>query len=82
MEAKQRFIVYHSHYTMIIGSADTLEQAFAIGEKNGCRDHDCPCQKYYVYDRRIHTYNVSQMIKQRIKEEDYAFYRKTGKWRK
>ena len=82
METKQRFIVYHAHYTMIIGSADTLEQAFAIGEQQGCRDRDCPCHKYYVYDRHIHTYDVSKMIKQRIKEEDYAIYRKTGKWRK
>ena len=82
MKTKQRFIVYHAHYTMVIGSADTLEQAFAIGEEKGCRDYDCPCHKYYVYDRHIHTYDVSKMIKQRIKEEDYAIYRKTGKWRK
>lgn len=53
MELKSRFTIYHSHYSEVIGKADTLEQAFAIGEEKGCRDYNCPCHKYYVYDSKF-----------------------------
>ena len=82
MKIKSRFIVYHAHYTKIIGVADTIEQALHIGEQFGCKDHDCPCQKYYVYDRKIKTNDITKIVEERMKEETYQFYRKTGRWKK
>ena len=82
MKFKERFIVYHSHYTKVIGRTDKIEVALHIGEQYGCRDFDCLCCHYYVYDRKLKTNDITKIVKGLIKEEDYEIYRKTGKWRR
>lgn len=63
----ERFEVYHAHGIKRIGEAKTLEAALATGEKYGCRDYDCPCRKYMIYDNALLTGDMDVIIKHWVK---------------
>lgn len=64
-----RYNIYHTHTKALIGTAETIEEAIFIGEQYGCKDKDCPCNKYVVYDNILKTSDIIEMVKDRINKE-------------
>lgn len=64
-EKQRRFDVYYPsvHGRRWIGASNNLMNAMAIGEKGGCREYDCPCGRYEIYDNKLKTNDIKEMIK-------------------
>lgn len=70
-EKQRRFDVYYPsvHGRKWIGASNNLMNAMAIGEKDGCRELGCPCGKYEIYDNKLKTNDIKEIIKNNMKRK-------------
>ena len=69
---ERRFDVYYTlvHGRKWIGASNNIVRAMAIGRKLGCYDPECLCQKYVLYDNKLKTDRISEMLNNWV-EMDY-----------
>lgn len=62
-------MIYHAHFTKLVAEANKIELALYLGGEYGCRDMNCPCCKYIVYDSVLNTTDITIIVKSAIRSE-------------